>query len=145
MIKRVYIVATCIIALLFTSCKKSNVNATSLDGLQVEAEAISGWCGSSFKVTVNKEKTEKQSLKSNCQPDVDNHTKSYKTNADLFKKLNDFILSKALLDTNIQECARCLDGEDYLITIKNNDQINKLSIANKEGEYKAFLDLIKQL
>jgi hypothetical protein len=51
------------------------------------------------------------------------------------------------MEAKIQECARCADGTDYVITIKSSGKENTVTIAayRTDGKYADVLDFINKL
>lgn len=51
------------------------------------------------------------------------------------------------MDAKINECARCVDGLDYIITIKSEGRENTITIAayRTDGKYADLLDFINKM
>jgi len=130
------------------ACKKSNnieVGPES-SGLKVKIKAISGW-GEFANITIDQDKTEiKYVNTADNLPQVPKD-KAYKTSEATMKQLLNYIETYKLMDTKIDECARCADGMDYIISIQCESRKNTVTIAaqRSDGKYSDLLDLINKL
>jgi hypothetical protein len=132
---------------LLFGCKKSNnTNDSSTSGLKVEIKGISGW-GEFVNITVDQNKTEVKYPAGTTGNPQTVKDKSYKTSEDIFRKLSSYVETYDLMNAKIEECARCLDGADYVITIKSGGKINTVTIAEQrtDSKYADVLDFIKKL
>ncbi|WP_312338842.1 hypothetical protein [Sphingobacterium sp.] len=132
---------------LLFGCKKSNdTNDSSTSGLKVEIKGISGW-GEFVNITVDQNKTEVKYPAGTTGNPQTVKDKSYKTSEDIFGKLSSYVETYDLMNAKIEECARCLDGADYVITIKSGGKINTVTIAEQrtDSKYADVLDFIKKL
>ncbi|MCS4228969.1 hypothetical protein [Sphingobacterium sp. BIGb0165] len=130
---------------LFLGCKKSDDKSDiEPDGLKIEIKGISGW-GDVVNVIIDKNKTEIRYPKS-LVPEA-KADKTYKTSETTLKQLSAYIDTYKLMDAKIQECARCVDGTDYVITIKYEGRENTVTIAahRTDGKYADLLDFIDKL
>ncbi|WP_313266572.1 hypothetical protein [Sphingobacterium sp.] len=145
--KRTIYLVVLSITLLFVACKKSDDKSDSeAKGLQVEIKGISGW-GEFVNIRVDQNKTE---VKYPAKPADITQTlkdKSYKTSEDTFRKLSSYVETYDLMNAKIDECARCVDGADYVITISSGDKKNTVTIAGQrtDGKYADVLDFISKL
>ncbi|WP_286767254.1 MULTISPECIES: hypothetical protein [Sphingobacterium] len=135
------------VTLLFVACKKSDDKIDSeTKGLHVEIKGISGW-GEFVNISVDQNKTEvKYAAETTGNPQTVKD-KSYKTSEDTFRKLSSYVDKYNLMNAKIEECARCVDGADYVITIKSGDKKNTVTIAGQrtDGKYADVLDFINKL
>ncbi len=134
-------------AFLLFGCKKSNdINDPSTSGLKVEIKGISGW-GEFVNITVDQNKTEVKYPAGTTGNPQTVKDKSYKTSEDTFRKLSSYVDKYNLMNAKIEECARCVDGADYVITIKSGDKKNTVTIAGQrtDGKYADVLDFINKL
>ncbi|MGE8378298.1 MAG: hypothetical protein ACN6PN_08110 [Sphingobacterium sp.] len=141
--KTIYLFVLSIV--LFVGCKKSDDKSdTEPDGLKIEIKGISGW-GDVVNVIIDKNKTEIKYPKS-LVPEA-KRDKVYKTSEATLKQLSTYIDTYKLMDAKIQECARCADGTDYVITIKYEGRENTVTIAanRTDGKYADLLDFIDKL
>jgi len=143
--KAIYLVLMSVF-LLF-GCKKSNdTNDPSTSGLKVEIKGISGW-GEFVNISVDQNKTEvKYAAVTSGSPQTAKD-KSYKTSEETFRKLSSYVETYNLMDAKIQECARCTDGMDYVITIKSKGKENTVTLAahRNDGKYADVLSFISNL
>lgn len=134
-------------AFLLFGCKKSNdINDPSTSGLKVEIKGISGW-GEFVNITVDQNKTEVKYPAGTTGNPQTVKDKSYKTSEDTFRKLSSYVETYDLMNAKIDECARCVDGADYVITVKSEGKKNTVTIAGQrtDGKYADVLDLISKL
>ncbi|HBI90084.1 MULTISPECIES: hypothetical protein [Sphingobacterium] len=134
-------------AFLLFGCKKSNdINDPSTSGLKVEIKGISGW-GEFVNITVDQNKTEVKYPAGTTGNPQTVKDKSYKTSEDTFRKLSSYVETYDLMNTKIDECARCVDGADYVITVKSEGKKNTVTIAGQrtDGKYTDVLDFISKL
>ena len=132
---------------LFFGCKKSNdTNHPSTSGLKVEIKGISGW-GEFVNISVDQNKTEVKYPAGTTGNPQTVKDKSYKTSEDIFRKLSSYVETYDLMNAKIDECARCVDGADYVITISSGDKKNTVTIAGQrtDGKYADVLDFISKL
>lgn len=96
-------------------------------------------------MVIDKDKTEIKYPKSSV-PEA-KKDKAYKTSEATLKQLSDYIDTYKLMDAKIEECARCVDGTDYVMKIKSNGRENKVTIAahRTDGKYADLLDFIDKL
>lgn len=134
-------------AFLLFGCKKSNdINDPSTSGLKVEIKGISGW-GEFVNITVDQNKTEVKYPAGTTGNPQTVKDKSYKTSEDTFRKLSSYVETYDLMNAKIDECARCVDGADYVITVKSEGKKNTVTIAGQrtDGKYTDVLDFISKL
>ncbi len=135
------------ITLLFVACKKSDNKVDSeTEGLKVEIKGISGW-GEFVSISVDQNKTVvKYPVETNGSPQTA-RDKSYRTSEETFRKLSSYVETYNLLEAKIQECARCVDGMDYVITVRSGSVENTVTIAvnRTDGKYADVLDFISKL
>ena len=134
-------------AFLLFGCKKSNdINDPSTSWLKVEIKGISGW-GEFVNITVDQNKTEVKYPAGTTGNPQTVKDKSYKTSEDTFRKLSSYVETYDLMNTKIDECARCVDGADYVITVKSEGKKNTVTIAGQrtDGKYTDVLDFISKL
>ncbi|MDF2518294.1 MAG: hypothetical protein K0R59_3590 [Sphingobacterium sp.] len=130
---------------LFLGCKKSDDKTDpELAGPQVEIKGVSGW-GDVVNIIIDKNKTEIRYPKS-IVPEAPKD-KVYKTSDVTFEQLSNYIDAYKLMDAKIEECARCVDGTDYVITLKYKGRENTITIAahRTDGKYADLLKLIGTL
>lgn len=130
---------------LFFGCKKSDDKTdVEPDGLRIEIKGISGW-GDIVDIVIDKDKTEIKYPKSSVSEAKKD--KTYKTSEATLKQLSNYIDTYKLMDAKIEECARCVDGLDYVITIKSEGRENTVTIAahRTDGKYADLLDFIDKL
>lgn len=143
MTKTIYLFALSIF--LFLGCKKSDDKVNPEDsGLKMEIKGISGW-GDGVNISIDQNKTEIKYPKdglSGAKKD-----KVYKTSEATLKQLSSYINTYKLMDVKINECARCADGLDYVITIKSEGRENTVTIAayRTDGRYTDLLDFINKM
>jgi len=134
-------------AFLLFGCKKSNdINDPSTSGLKVEIKGISGW-GEFVNISVDQNKTEVKYPAGTTGNPQTVKDKSYKTSEDIFRKLSSYVETYDLMNAKIDECARCVDGADYVITISSGGKKNTVTIAGQrtDGKYADVLDFISKL
>ncbi|WP_333865460.1 hypothetical protein [Sphingobacterium sp.] len=144
--KRTIYLALISVFLLF-GCKKSNdTSDASTSGLKVEIKGISGW-GEFVNISVDQNKTEVKYPAGTTGSPQTVKDKSYKTSEDTFRKLSSYVETYDLMNAKIEECARCVDGADYVITMKSGNKKNTVTIAGQrtDGKYADVLDFIKKL
>ena len=133
--------------LLLLGCKKSdNTTDSETTGLKVEIKGISGW-GEFVNISVDQINTAvKYPAETNGSPQTA-RDKSYRTSEETFRKLSSYVETYELLDAKIQECARCVDGMDYVITVRSGSVENTVTIAvnRTDGKYADVLDFISKL
>ena len=132
---------------LLFGCKKSNdINDPSTSGLQVEIKGISGW-GEFVNISVDQNKTEVKYPAGTTGNPQTVKDKSYKTSEDIFRKLSSYVETYDLMNAKIDECARCVDGADYVITVRSGSKKNTVTIAGQrtDGKYADVLDFISKL
>lgn len=133
--------------LLLLGCKKSeNKTDSESTGLKVEIKGISGW-GEFVNISVDQNKTAvKYPAGTNGSPQTA-RDKSYRTSEETFRKLSSYVETYNLLEAKIQECARCVDGMDYVITVRSGSVENTVTIAvnRTDGKYADVLDFISKL
>jgi hypothetical protein len=145
--KRTIYLVVLSVTLLFVACKKSEDKTDSeTKGLHVEIKGISGW-GEFVNISVDQNKTEVKYATGTTGNPQTVKDKSYKTSEDTFRKLTSYVETYNLMEAKIQECARCADGTDYVITIKSNGKENTVTIAayRTDGKYTDVLDFINKL
>lgn len=144
--RTIYLVVLSII-LLFVACKKSDDKTDSeTKSLQVEIKGISGW-GEFVNIRVDQNKTEVKYPAATTGSPQTARDKSYKTSEDNFRKLSSYIEAYNLMDAKIEECARCLDGADYVIRINDGRKENTVTIARQrtDSKYADLVDFISKL
>lgn len=130
---------------LLLGCKKSDNKIDPEDsGLRIEIKGISGW-GNGVNISIDQSKTEIKYPKDGLSETKKD--KVYKTSEATFKQLSSYINTYKLMDAKINECARCADGLDYVITIKSEGRENTVTIAAHriDGKYTDLLDFINKL
>ncbi|WP_394677671.1 hypothetical protein [uncultured Sphingobacterium sp.] len=146
--KRTIYLVVLSVTLLFVACKKSDDKTDSeTKGLHVEIKGISGWWGEFVNISVDQNKTEVKYAPGTTGNPQTVKDKSYKTSEDTFRKLSSYVETYNLMEAKIQECARCADGTDYVITIKSSGKENTVTIAayRTDGKYADVLDFINKL
>jgi hypothetical protein len=144
--RAIYLVVLNII-LLFVACKKSDDKTDSdTQGLKVEIKGISGW-GEFVNISVDQNKTEVKYPAGTTGNPQTVKDKSYKTSEDTFRKLSSYVETYDLMNAKIEECARCVDGADYVITISSRGKKNTVTIAGQrtDGKYAELVDFISKL
>jgi len=141
--KTIYLFVLSIFLLL--GCKKSDNKIDPEDsGLRIEIKGISGW-GNGVNISIDQSKTEIKYPKDGLSETKKD--KVYKTSETTLKQLSSYINTYKLMDAKINECARCADGLDYIITIKSEGRANTVTIAanRTDGKYADLLDFIDEL
>lgn len=126
-------------------CKKSDDKVNPEDsGLKMEIKGISGW-GDGVNISIDQNKTEIKYPKDGLSGSKKD--KVYKTSEATLKQLSSYINTYKLMDVKINECARCADGLDYVITIKSEGRENTVTIAayRTDGRYTDLLDFINKM
>ena len=138
--KTIYLFVLSIFLLL--GCKKSD---NKIDPeLRIEIKGISGW-GNGVNISIDQSKTEIKYPKDGLS--AAKKDKVYKTSEATLKQLSSYINTYKLMDAKINECARCVDGLDYVITIKSEGRENTVTIAAQrtDGKYADLLDFINKM
>ncbi|PUV22692.1 hypothetical protein [Sphingobacterium athyrii] len=141
--KTIYLFVLSIFLLL--GCKKSDNKIDPEDsGLRIEIKGISGW-GNGVNISIDQSKTEIKYPKDGLSETKKD--KVYKTSEATLKQLSSYINTYKLMDAKIEECARCADGLDYVITIKSEGRENTVTIAahRTDGKYTDLLDFINKM
>ncbi|WP_104385565.1 hypothetical protein [Sphingobacterium sp. HMA12] len=141
--KTIYLFVLSIFLLL--GCKKSDNKIDPEDsGLRIEIKGISGW-GNGMNISIDQSKTEIKYPKDGLSETKKD--KIYKTSEATLKQLSSYINTYKLMDAKINECARCVDGMDYVITIKSEGRENTVTIAahRTDGKYGDLLDFINKM
>lgn len=133
-----------IVCAFLSACSKKEVMKPS-EGLEVKIVVASGWCGYVKTIVLNKNQTSKDLRGNTCQRSSVNTVAA--TDEKAFQKLNTYLLKLNLFDRKIQECSRCSDGVDYMLTINDGTQVIEHSIGfeNKEtgmAEFIAFMEAL---
>lgn len=129
-------------AFLLLSCEKESFDT---DSLQMEVKIASGMCGSGI-ITVSKNKTVRDNTGLGCTEKGEKS--SYNTTRSKYEKLLEYVKTLDLFDVDQNDCARCLDGVDYIFEIKDGQQTNTFTIAKvpaSSNKYKAFLGFVDTL
>lgn len=145
MTKTIYLFALSIF--LFLGCRKSDNKSDSESepsGLRMEIKGISGW-GDGVNISIDQNKTEIKYPKDGLSGTKKD--KVYKTSEATLKQLSNYVNTYKLMDAKINECARCADGLDYVITIKSEGRENTVTIAayRTDGRYTDLLDFINKM
>ena len=141
--KTIYLFVLSVFLLL--SCKKSDNKIDPEDsGLRIEIKGVSGW-GAGVNISIDQSKTEIKYPKDGLSETKKD--KVYKTSEATLKQLSSYINTYKLMDAKINECARCVDGLDYIITIKSEGKENTITIAayRTDGKYSDLLDFINKM
>jgi len=129
---------------ILNACSKETFTAPA-EGLEVKIVVSSGGCGNVKVIVINKNQTSRDLRGNVCDHSRGNSTA--KTDEATFNRLNDYLHELELYDRVYRDCARCLDGVDYVLTINDGTRIIEQSIGfqNKGKGLAAFRKFLDKL
>lgn len=132
------------VAVILSSCSKDPIMETA-EGLEVKIVVASGGCGQVKTVVINQSQTSRDFSGNTCRRTGLNSIRT--TDEQTFQTLTNYLTTLNLFEREIQECARCLDGIDYLLEINDGTQIIEQSISfqNEEQGMSEFITFLEAL
>ncbi|MCL7988393.1 hypothetical protein M8998_10625 [Sphingobacterium sp. lm-10] len=113
-------------SILILSCSKGDW-LRDPEGLEAEIVLIGGSCGGVKVVKIDRRFTRKSVPQNSCVPQQAETRRE--TDAAVFKELTRFVEILDLHRNPIEECWRCVDGADYMITLRNGSNRIEHTIA----------------
>ncbi|GEM_PF-2456000 len=132
------------IGLVFSACSKDAVMEPA-EGLEVKLVVASGWCGTEKTIVMNSKQTRRDLRGNTCNKSSVNTVKQ--TDQVRFNRLGRYLEELDLFDREYQECTRCRDGVDYILTIDDGTRVVEQSIGfdNKEKGIPEFIAFLTEL
>lgn len=123
--KKIIVLLT-VFGVLTLSCNKDEW-ARNPSGLEANIVLVGGGCGAIKVIEIDQNITRRSVPQNSCVPQQ--AEVEQQTDDAVFQKLSRFVQTLNLQSNPIEDCWRCADGSDYIITLRNGSSTIAHSIA----------------